>query len=349
MASLLDLPGVRRAPGRRQRARQADAVGLLLLVVAAGWTLVAAADHPRARPAPVLLLLAGLALLTCVGRRSPGASPGLLPGLVAVGITGSLVLGFPDVLRSGGSPTGYANSNAALASLGAVAAAAATALTEERRTRQAWALLGALLALAVVATGSIAAVVALGVASALALLAILIDDVTAVVSGGVVVVSVVLGITLAVAVGGDPVGLADREPLRADLWARAVAQLRDEPLRGVGPGASAPPMTEEIDEDLRWAHHGYLQQAAEQGVVGLLLLLALVGWGYARLWVGRLRTRARTIAGATSVTIVAIQASVDHVLHDAAVPLTLALLVGWATVDRSAAPSNPGHVTAPAP
>ena len=122
--------------------------------------------------------------------------------------------------------------------------------------------------------------------------------------------------------------------------------LRDAPLRGHGPGSYAPP-TPVFDLDLRWAHHEYLQQAAEAGVVGLVLLLVLVAWLFAYLWWGRRRGLARTVAGATAVTLVALHATVDHVLHTAVVPLTLAVLVGWATAD----PRGPGYpgFTPPSP
>lgn len=315
---------------RARQARGLDAVGLLIVGAMAAWTLVAAAGRPHAEPGPVLALLAAMVLLAVVGRRIH-QPPGLIPGMVAVAVGGALLLGFPALLRAGGAPTGYANSNADLAALGVIAAAAASALAATTRDRRAWAGLSLLLAVATVATGSMAASLALGVAAVLALLSIVTREALPAVAGGVVAVSLLLGVTAAIAAGGDPLGLRSHDDIRPELWARALEQVREQPLRGVGPAASAPPTPVTFDADLRWAHHGYLQQAAEAGVVGLLLLLTLVGWGYLRLAVGPPRRRARTVAGASALTVVALHASVDHILHAAAVPLTLALLVGWAT------------------
>jgi O-antigen ligase len=154
-----------------------------------------------------------------------------------------------------------------------------------------------------------------------------------VVVGGLVAVSIALGATTAIAEGSDLFGLRERSGVRGELWAEAADLAEHSSLRGVGPGSFATESSVSIDADLRWAHDDFLQQAAEQGLVGLVLLLALVGCGFARLWVGR-RPRAHTLAGAAALTLVGLHATVDHLLSHAAVPLTLSLLVGWATGDR---------------
>lgn len=307
----------------------------MLIVLLAAWTVVASVDRPDARPGPVLALLAGAVALGALGRRFSSPDPALVPGLVAVAVAGAVVLSYPAILRAGGAPTGYANANAALVALGAIGAAAASSVSRPGRPRQAWAALVVLLAAAVVATGSTAASLVLGVAATLALASVLTRQVAVAVAGGLIAVSLTLGVTVAIAAGGDPADLRARDEIRSELWSRAIEQAREDPARGLGPGRSAP-RNSTIDDDLRWAHHGYLQQAAEQGVVGLVLLLAVVVWGYARLWCGRARESARTLAGATALSVVAVHASVDHVLHHAAVPLTLAVLVGWATADPPA-------------
>ena len=76
-----------------------------------------------------------------------------------------------------------------------------------------------------------------------------------------------------------------------------------------------------------------------------MLLLLLAAWLFAYLWWGRARGLVRTVAGASAVTLVALHATVDHVLHTAVVPLTLAVLVGWATAD----PRSPGSPGSPRP
>ena len=316
------------------RGRVVDAVGLAIGASALTWTFVASIGRPEARPAPAAWLLVAAAALLVAGRRLPTDDPATVPGAVAVAVAGAVVLGYPSILRAGGGPTGYANSNASLIGLGVVAAAAAAAATRSAPRRRAWLALAALLTIAVAATGSLAASLALGVVGVLAATSVLRTQLASAVVGGVVAVSVTVGITVAIAAGGNPLGLGERAGLRADLWAHSLEQLRAEPGRGGGPGSYGGAVPLAIDRDLRWAHHGYLQQGAEQGVVGLVLLVAIIGWVYARLWSGRSRATARTVAGAAAVTLVALHAAVDHVLHDAAVPLTLAVLVGWATADR---------------
>lgn len=314
-----------------------DAFGALLAVLMLVWAEIAAADRPAARARPVVLLLLGGAALVTVSRLLTRRDALLVPRVVAIGITGALVLGYPSLLHAGGAPTGYANANATLAALGAIAAAGTAAISARPGPRRAWAALALLLATSVAATGSVAASLALLLVGVLAVGAVLLAEVSLAIAGGVVAASLFLGITAAMAAGGDPLGLTPRRDVRLELWARALEAVHDSPLRGIGPGAYGETYASGTDADLRWAHHGFLQQAAEQGVVGLVLMMALVGWGYARLWEGReRRDRAVTIAGASALSVVALHATVDHVLHQAAVPLTLAVLVGWATADRMA-------------
>ncbi len=337
---MASLPEPANLSQRRRRGRALDRLGLLLAALTAAWTIVASTHRADARPMPLLALLLGAVALAATSRRLAARQPMLVPGVVAIAVAGTNVLGFPSLLHAGGAPTGYANSNASLAALGAVAASAAAAVSPTTRLRQVWVGLALLLAVAVGATGSLAASLALALVALLALGSVVTGQVALAVVGGMVAVSLALGVTVAIAAGGDPVGLGERSGLRAELWERAIGVVHDQPARGIGPGSYVRHLPAGLDTDLRWAHHGYLQQAAEQGLVGLVLLLALVGWIYGRLWHGRSRGRARTLAGAAAVTIVALQMSVDHVLHDAAVPLTLAVLVGWATTDRPARESQ---------
>lgn len=305
--------------------RRLDATGLLLVGLTALWTVITSLDRSASRPVPVLGLLAASVGLGAVGRRWGGPQ---LPGLVAVAVAGSMVLGFPDVLRAGGGPTGYANANATLASIGAIAGAAAAA-SAPRRGRLSWMLLTVLLLAAVAATQSVAGVLALAVAVVLVVAATALRWAPFAVAGGLVAVSLTLGVTVAIADGGDPLGLGERAGLRADLWASALDAVRSEPWRGLGPGGYEDRAPVSSDADLRWAHHGFLQLGAEQGVPGLLLALALLGWVYGRVWGSARAHPVRALTGASIVTVIALHASVDHVLHHAAVPLTGALLVGW--------------------
>jgi O-antigen ligase len=309
-----------------------DAAGLVLVATLAGWTVVASRGRDEARPLPVLALLLGVVALFAIGRAASRRNELLVPGLVAVGIAGAMVLTYPEVLESGGAPTGYANSNATLAGLGAISAVAALSASRGA-SRRGWAALALLLVIAVLLTESVAGVGALALAAALAAISSSRGDPAIAPLGGVVATWIALGATAALAQGADPGSVRRHEELRTELWRRAIELLRDAPLRGHGPGAFAPPRAL-ADADLRWAHHEYLQMAAELGAVGLVLGLLVLAWLFAYLWRGRRRGAVPTVSGASALTVVALHASVDHVLHTATVPLTLALLVGWATAPR---------------
>lgn len=324
-----------------------DVGGITLIGLMLAWTLVTSIQREGARPVPVLALLVGVVVVAGGARWLPTDARARVPGLVAVAVGGALALSFPEVLRAGGAPTGYANANATLASLGAVSAMAAGALNP-RRGRVAWLLLAVMLAGAVGATGSVAGLLTLAVVVVLALGAGLSRSTTAAVVGGLVAVSLTLGATTAIAEGADPLGLGHRSALRGDLWASALDAIRDHPLRGLGPGGYEHLAPVSGDADLRWAHHGYLQQGADQGIPGLVLLLALVGWGYARLWASRGSPAARVLTGASALTIVCLHASVDHVLHHAVVPLVAGLLFGWSIAPAASDPvSRPRAATHP--
>lgn len=345
MATSLGTPARRHPPRRTARggAGPADAVGAILACGLAAWTLVAAWGRPSARPLPVVALVAAALVCFAVGRALGGGPPWLLPGAVALGVAGALASAIPDLRAPLGPPTGYANANGALAVLGAVSAAAASASAGGRAARVAWAAVASVLGACAVATGSVAAVAAGAAVGALVLASALRRRAAVALGGGALATTIVLGITGVMAAGGDPFGWGDHLHGRVDLWADALHVLRGEPLRGAGPGRF-PVAAGITDPDLRWAHHGFLQLGAEQGLVGLVLLLALVAWCFAALRAALPTQPVRAVAGAGALTVVAVHASVDHVLHHPAVPLVLAAILGWATWsdDRRTAPGSPG-------
>ena len=145
-------------------------------------------------------------------------------------------------------------------------------------------------------------------------------------------VSVLLGVTSAIAVGGDPLGLGERAGVRADLWTAAVDVVHESPVRGVGAGGFAGINPVSADADLRWAHQGFLQVAAEWGIVGLVLVLAVIAWAGARLWVGG---DVESVAfGAAALSVVGLHATVDHIWHSPAVLIVLAALLGASRAGR---------------
>lgn len=278
----------------------------------------------------MLLLLLGLALATAVGRALAGRA-GLVPKLVAVGVAGSLVLTWPGVLSAGGAPLGYANGNATLSSLGLVAALAAARDERNSAVWRGWIVLAGLLGALTVATGSVAGVLALAVALGLLGLSAVTRWAAFAVAGGLVAVSLTVGVTTAVALGSDVGGLRGRADVRGELWAAAADLARDEPVTGIGPGQFADRSPVSGDADLRWVHNEYLQVAAELGLVGLALLAGLAGWAWATLWATARDRPARAAVAAAAVTVVGLHAAVDHVWHLPAVLLTGSLLLGAGT------------------
>lgn len=314
----------------RASFRRLDLVGLGLVALLALWVGLFAGGG-EGRPGPVLLLLAGLVLATATGRVLGSRRPGLVPKVVAVGIAGSIVFTWPGVLQAGGAPLGYANGNATLASLGLIAALDAARYESDVALCRDWLGLGGLLGMCTVATGSVAGVLALAVALGLLGLSAVTRWAGFAVIGGLIAVSLTVGVTIAVALGSDIGGLEERAELRGELWAAAAGFADDEPLRGIGPGKFAERNMVSADADRRWAHHGYLQVAAEHGLAGLVLVAALAGWVWATLWTAALHRPAPASLAAAAATVVGLHASVDYVWHLPPVLLMTFTLLGTGT------------------
>jgi O-antigen ligase len=123
---------------------------------------------------------------------------------------------------------------------------------------------------------------------------------------------------------------------RAALWHEALVIMGEHPIAGVGVGGfQVFSPTARSDPDARWAHNSFLQQGAETGVVGFVLLVLLFVWGFARL--GAVRTPDGFSAlGAVALAAVGVHACVDYILHFPVVPLTAAALVGAAGASQNA-------------
>jgi len=173
------------------------------------------------------------------------------------------------------------------------------------------------------------------------------DTARGVLIGGIAVALV------AVAIGGHgPIGDAwdefandktvdrsEREQLQFNLggtrktaFDSAVAAFKSEPLTGIGPGAFEFWWTREgrNQEHLRDAHSLYLEQLAEVGVPGLLLLLGVLG---GILWLGIL-ARARAVtdrrAGAAAATTAAFGVFCVHAGIDWMWEMTAVAVLGLA-------------------
>jgi O-antigen ligase len=333
--------GLGESPRQATRGGVLELLGILLLAAAALWVYGAAAAGGGGNPDPPALLLLACGGAIAVAWLVGPAARWLVPTAVLAAAAWIALRG-GDFLspRPLGGPFGYANATAAFfVQLVVAALMAATAL----RT---WALRGLLLAAAVAAAlvpfavHSVAGVLTL-MLTPVALLAVAgprgaraAVGASAALVGLVLTATVVLGATFE-----SDRDSASAEPLssvlserRLVLWSEALAIMGDEPLTGVGPGRfQAVSPTALDDQDALWAHHGFLQVGAETGVPGLLLLVSLFVWGFARLWV-RPQPDAVTALGAVALAALGVHASVDYVLHFPAIPITAAALVGAATV-----------------
>lgn len=315
-----------------------DAAGLTLVTLAVGWTLLSAGANAGSRPVPTVLTLLLLPLAVAGGR---GARHHLAGAVTAVGALlglAGLLLGLGLTLQPfdpASAPLRYGNANGSLFGLLALAVAAVlVAMPAAQRTarRGASVLLVAALVLCGL-TGSIAALAATVVGLALAGGALALRCPWSAIPGATVVVLVMLGATAALAVGAGPDEPApDSLGVRVSLWREAAALGQEEPVTGVGPGRFESEQAFTDDRDLRRAHSAPLQQLAEQGAPGLVLLLGLGGWALAALWA--VRDDPVAAVGAGAVTAVALEATFDWVLSEPAVTLGLAVLVGAATARR---------------
>jgi len=278
----------------------------------------------------VLWLLAGLVAAFAVGRVLADR-PGVVSRIVAATVAGAVALTWPGILHAGGAPTGYGNANATLTSLGAIGAlGAARAATNDE---EGWRWVGLATALVVVTflTGSVAGSASLLLALALVAVSTFYRWPGFAIGGGMIIVVAALGLTSAIALGGDPGGMGERSELRGDLWAAAADLIQEAPLWGVGPGEFAARNPVSDDSDLRQAHNGYLQAGAEFGATGLSLVLALGAWLWALLW--RLRSSGRVAQfGGAALLVVALQGTVDWIWHVPAVLVVLAVMLGEASV-----------------
>lgn len=313
-------------------------LGIALVLTFAVWVGVVA-GRGDGRPGPVLLLIAGMVFAVAVGRvlsRRPGSAH----RGVAIAVAGTIAITWPGLLQAGGAPTGYANANATLSSLGVLGAIGAAWHSGQPKDRRVWFGVGGVLFLATFLSGSVAGTVSLLGAVALVGASEVTRRPRLAFVAGFVAVAMVVAVTSLVAFGVNPAGIGGPADVRAELWVQAADLAEEAPLWGVGPGEFAERSRVSTDADLRWAHHGYLQAAAEYGVVGLLLVLALIGCGCACVWhVSRAGRRDTVLAGA-ALTIVSLHAAVDHIWHVPAVMLLLGLLLGAGTSPRADALMN---------
>ena len=333
-----------------EAGRRLDVAGVALAVASVAWTLWTG----RARlgdAVAVAALQAGCAGVYVMARVATRWQRPLVPVAVLSLVASLLVLGsvIPDIAALG-PPLGYANANAALYVQMAVAAAMAAAAFPAGPATAVAAPVAAAFVLAAVLSGSVTAVVVIGLVVVLSA-AIALGRPALVVVGGALAVVALVTATAFVAVArvtGDHAGLVSRaaelvDERRVLLWADAAVIAHRHPFDGAGPGRFQElSPTARSDDDARWAHSEFLQQAAEGGAVAMALLLAAFGWAFARIWAAD-ASDPFTAFGAVAVASLGLHAGVDYVLHFLLLALVGAALVGAATA-RPRAPEwgNPG-------
>jgi len=316
-------------------------------IIAAGWAFLAAAGR-AAHPWPQALLLVATAGVYAAAHLVASRRPSSIPAIVTGGVL--LVIAANPAVASGGPlapPLGYGNANAALLVQGTVAAAISVHVTHHHIGRAAAGVALLVLAAATVPTRSAAGVTLAAVVVVATLLSIWVVPVRAVVVGTAAIAALLFLATVALGAAsyGQNDGVVDRTvdqtltSRRAGLWFDAVSMAKDAPLRGAGPGrfADESPIARR-DADARWAHSLLLQQAAETGLPGALLLLALVALAFGQLYhsVGPAAPRMLVAVGLGAFLV---HGAIDYIAHFPAVPLTTVALVG-AVSARAQGPAN---------
>jgi O-antigen ligase len=157
-----------------------------------------------------------------------------------------------------------------------------------------------------------------------------------------VAVTLVLGATR----DTDNSGAEALSERRVALWHDAVDITVEHPLTGVGPGRfpQVSP-TAMADADTQAAHSAVLEQAAETGLPGALLLVALMLWALIRTGPGDGGSRGRDARAAAMVAVaawlaLALHTSVDYVADYPAVLAVAGLVTGLGTRQPSPVPAR---------
>ncbi|WP_406416860.1 O-antigen ligase family protein [Streptomyces sp. NBC_00873] len=336
--------------GAREGGNASDAAGAVILAACAIWSLISAAGR-ETRPEGVLLaLLAVAAGFTC--GRICGT---LLPvATAAVAAVAALVLalasrgGVPGATAAADVAPGHTGAAAALLVLGAGAACCAAAAARRAPVRLTLRLLALGIACAAPALHSVAGfVTAFGVLLS-SLAAVRMRRRLLGLTGLALVTALVVGASWAVAEDALPDGLmvsleGQLTRNRVLLWQDAVDLAEEHPLLGIGPDrfAELSPTAQQTVRSDGKPHSAPLQQAAEQGIVGVALLGAAFGWLLYVLWRSP-RTTAVVLTAGAALTALAALASVGNALSFTPVTAGVGLLAGLASARQPIGDGTPG-------
>ncbi|MET8684785.1 O-antigen ligase family protein [Streptomyces sp. NPDC004732] len=321
-----------------ERRSASDATGGALLGACAAWALITAGVHggsPEGMLLAVLAVAAGYAGGRICGALLPVAAPcaGALGGL-------GLAVAAPRLTLSPSSPLGHTGATAALLILSAGAACCAAWAARVPSARLALRLLAAGIAGAAAALGSPVGCAGSVVVLLCSLAAARLRHRALGIIGLAVASVLVTGASLALADDSLPEGLT--APLegsvghhRVLLWQDALGLAEREPAMGVGPGRFgdvSPVATRDSGDFLAddKPHSAALQQASEQGLVGVGLLAAVFCWLLYALWLSPGSTQVVLSAGAALTALTAV-AAVGNALSVTTVTTGAGILAGIAT------------------
>ncbi|WP_051740956.1 O-antigen ligase family protein [Streptomyces xylophagus] len=320
-----------------ERRNVSDAAGVVVLGACAAWSLITAAMHDG-RPEGVLLAVLAVSAGYASGRISGALVPVAAPCVVALAGLG-LALAEPR-LAPGPQftvPLGHAGATAALLTLAVGSACCATWAASTPALRLASGLLAAGITVTSAVLGSITGFAMCTAVLLCSLAAGRMEHRGLGVAGLGLATALVTGATWAVAGNVLPEGLTTSlegrlTPHRVQLWQDALHMAHQDSALGVGPGrfgelSSA--AAEALLPDGK-PHSAPLQMAAEQGVVGVLLLAAAFGWVLHALWRTPRSTPIALTAG-VALTGLALIASVGNALSFTSVSVGAGFLAGLAT------------------
>ncbi|MFR0354510.1 O-antigen ligase family protein [Streptomyces sediminimaris] len=320
-----------------ERRNVSDAAGVAVLGACATWALVTATAH-EGRPEGVLLAVlavaAGYAAGRICGALLPVATPGAgaLAGLGLAVAVPQLAPG-PQIL----APLGHAGATAALLALCAGAACCAAWSAESASLRYVLVALAVAITVSAAVLGSTSGFVACTAVLLCSLAAGRMTHRGPGITGLALTALLVAGLTWAVAGDALPDGLTTSlegrlTPHRIELWRDALHEAHRNAALGVGPerfGELSSTANRTLLSDGK-PHSALLQQAAEQGVLGVILLGASFCWVLHALWRSPRPTPVVLTAGA-ALTALAVIASVGNALSFTAVSVGAGLVAGVAT------------------
>ncbi|MFF4899828.1 O-antigen ligase family protein [Streptomyces sp. NPDC001068] len=319
------------------RRNVSDAVGVVVLGACAVWPLLSGAGRDG-RPEGVLLAVLAVAAGYAAGRMSGSLWPVAAPCLA--GLAGLVLAVTMPAVATGSrftSPLGHAGAVAALLVLAAGGVCCAAWATPVPALRAGLWTVAAGIVVTGAAMGSAAGCAAGAAVLLCSLAAGRMRRRDAGLVGLALATALVTGTVWALAANALPAGLttALTGPLterRVQLWRDALHLARTNSVLGLGPGrfgevsgatsGAAPP-------DGR-PHSALLQQAAEQGLVGVLLLVAAFCWILYALWRSARSTPVVLTAGA-ALTALAAVVVVGNALSFTTVSAGAGLLAGVAT------------------